>query len=79
MDWNTIGEIVLGIITAVVGGGSISLHVRHKSRSKGYYKELEEIKIKIAVMKESRRHELEDIKAIKKSISNIEKQLKGGK
>lgn len=79
MEWQQIGEIILAIITAVLGGGGASVHFKHKNNSKTFEAKLEKLKTEVAVIKNTNEFYKGIFKEIKDDIKYIKMKLDGGK
>lgn len=83
MDLQTIGEIVLGLLTAVLGGTGVTSHVKHKNRSRDLDERFahfeKKVSVKLAILNEAKEHYDEDLKEIKKDLKYIRKKLEAKK
>ena len=83
MDLQTIGEIVLGLLTAVLGGTGVTSHVKHKRHSKSLEERFEHMNkkyaVKLAILNEAKTRYDEDLKEIRKDLQYIRKKLEKGK
>lgn len=85
MEWQQIGEIILAIITAVLGGGGASLHFKHKKHSTGLKDKVEkldgevrELDKQLAVIDNTNKFYKKAFEEIQKDIRYIKLKLDGG-
>lgn len=83
MDLQTIGEIVLGLLTAVLGGTGVTTHVKHKNRSRDLEEQFqhfkEKTKVKLAILHEAKGTYEESLREIKGDLKYIRKKLENKK
>lgn len=79
MEWQQIGEIILAIITAVLGGGGASVHFKHKNKSNNLEAKLGKLKTEIAVLQNTNEFIIKDFKEMVEDIKYIRRKLDGGK
>lgn len=78
MNWQTIGEIVLAILTSVLGVGGVSVHSKHKRASEELKTTNESLGERVKALETAKEFWEKDFKKIVKDIEYIRRKIEKG-